>query len=95
LKDNLDFKNAVPQEVLVSSKQYRSVIQDEERQLDKLKTDADIILDKWDKFNCNTNCNRPMGIAWPLKHGDVLGLPPIAHIIMAWGCYIGKCFKLI
>jgi hypothetical protein len=78
--------------VLVPSKQYQSVIQDEVRQLDKLKTDADIILDKWDKFYRDTNQNRPMGIAWSLKYGAVSGLPPISHIIMAWGRYIGKCF---
>jgi hypothetical protein len=95
LKDNLNIENKLEREVLivflaynkvpVSCKQYRSVIQDEERELDKLKTDADIILDKWDKFYRNTNRNRPMGIAWPLKHGGVTGLPPTAHIIMAWG----------
>jgi hypothetical protein len=105
LKGTLNLENMLEKEVLivfsaynkvlVSSKQYRSVIQDEERELDKLKTDADIILDKWDQFYRSTNRNRPMGIAWPLKHGDVSGLPPIAHIIMAWGCYIGKRFELI
>ena len=105
LRDNLDTDNELVREVLivfsaynkvlVPSKQYRYVIQDEERQLDKLKTDADLILDDWDNFYRNTNRNRPMGIAWLLKHWDVSALPPIAHIIMAWGCYIGKRFKMI
>lgn len=105
LRDDINIDNKLEQDVLivfsaynkvlVPSKLYESVIEDEERELDKLKTDADVLLETWDEYYRNTNRNRPMGIAWPLRQCDVAGLPPIAHIVMAWGKYIGRRFKLI
>ena len=105
LRDTLDFENELERNIvivfaayhkeLVPSVLYEKIIEDEDRELDALISDADRILDEWDTYFRSSHSSRSLGIAWPLKHGDVKGLPPIAYIIMAWGFYIGDRFRKI
>ena len=105
LKDSLDTENELEWEIavvfaayhkdLVPRILYEKLIEDEDRELEALKSNADTILEGWDRFFRSSHSSRSLGIAWPLKHGDVKGLPPIAHIIMAWGFYIGERFRKI
>jgi hypothetical protein len=105
LREDLDIDNVVIREVvivysayhklLIPTALFNAVIDDDEREYDRLKADADVIIDKWDKFYQSGNRKRPLGIAWPLKPSDVKQLPPIALIIMAWGYYIGDRFQVI
>ena len=80
---------------MVPSVLYEKIIEDEDRELDALISDADRILDDWDKYFRSSHSSRSLGIAYPLKHADVKGLLPIAYIIMAWGFYIGDRFRKI
>ena len=99
LREDLDIDNDFIRDIIiiflayhklhVPSVLFHSIIQDEDIDIDILKIDADVILDKWDGYYRNKNSSRPMGITWPLRSGEINKLPPIAHIIMAWVFYGG------
>eukprot|EP00804_Cyclotella_cryptica_P021573 CCRYP_005884-RA/>CCRYP_005884-RA protein AED:0.05 eAED:0.05 QI:1003/1/0.8/1/0.75/0.4/5/0/1380 len=106
LKKDLDLENPLEKDItsifcvynrmLVSTSVFEGIIEDEERDMDVKRQEADAMLDRWDQFFRSSNRGRATGgVAWPLKPGDVNRLPPIAHVLLAWGFYIGERFRLI